>query len=162
MKSAPPHIKPRDRARNKYRVAMAEAERRSKLDPLPSIDPVSAIQWIIDRLYNRLVHASTEVDKLRPGQLTVMTAFGPTDHEWVRAEHQLTAQLARVCSDAAKIGLAERMLNIEEAKAQLILRAFTAAAIDCGIDRDQLRSIAPKFREHLGLLQGAEPEAEAA
>lgn len=137
----------------RYRAAMERAAQAAKMDPLPSVDPITGLQWVIDRLYSRLVHASVEVDQLRPGQLTVMTAYGPTDHEWIRAERQLTDQLAKVCADAAKIGLVDRMISVEEAKAQLMLRAFVAAAVDSGLSHDDLRAIAPKFRENLARLQ---------
>lgn len=148
------------RSSTRYRAAMEHAAIRAGDDPLPSTDPVTALQWVIDRLYSRLVHATVEVDQLRPGQLTVMTQFGPTEHEWVRAERQLTDQLAKICADAAKIGLVDRMISVEEAKAQLMLRAFTAAALDCGIPHDDLRRIAPKFRENLARLQAAPADAQ--
>lgn len=138
-----------------YRAAVEQAARATSVKLLPHVDPHTALQQIVDRLNARLLHAQNEVDQLRPGQLTVMTAFGPIDHEWLRMETSLTAQLTKLCIDIAKVGLAERLVQVEEARANLIVRAFTAAALESGISRDQLRQVAPKFREQLQLLQGA-------
>lgn len=135
---------------------MREAERRAGEEPIPHTDPLNALQWIVNRLYQRLIHASQEVDQLRPGQLTVMTAFGPTDHEWVRAEQALTKQLSEVCINVARVGLAERLVQIEEAKAHLMFRALTESLLDAGVSRDQLRAAGPSFRAKLAALQQQE------
>lgn len=147
------------RSRNRYKLAMDTARAEAAKEPLPNVAPALALQWVVNRLYARLIHASGEVDKLGEGQLTVMTAFGPCDHEWVRAEKELTNQLSKVCVDTLRAGLDERLVQVEEAKAGLMLRAFTEAALESGISRDQLKSMAPAFRSKLRQLQGGEAPA---
>lgn len=120
---------------------------------LPNVEPAAALSWIVNRLHARLLHAASEVDQLGVEDLTTMTAFGPTDHQWIRAERELTNQLSKVCVDVMRVGLGERLVAVEEAKATMLVRAFTNAALRAGISRDQLKEVAPFFREELTAIQ---------
>lgn len=135
-------------------AALHAAKLASEADPLPTVDPATALQEIVNRLTARWRHACQQVDELGPGQLTVMTAFGPIDHEWIRAEQYLADRLARVCIEVERVGLAERMVALEESKAQLFVRALQAAAADVGIPRDKVKALGPALRTQLDIIQG--------
>jgi hypothetical protein len=138
--------------------ALADAAKFADLNPLPHQDVGQVLQNLVDRLAARLYHAQQEVDKLRPEQLTVMTAMGPIDHHWIRAEDGITARLSRLLVDIERNDLAERMVRVEEAKAMMMVRAIQMAAEQVGISRDQVRALGPAIRDQLALLQGGAPE----
>jgi hypothetical protein len=144
-------------------AARAEAERYADEHPLPTADPVGTLQWLLSRRTSMLKVVAKLVDDLAPEDLTVMGTFGPCEHQYVRLEKDLAQEVGALCINMERVGLAERLVNIQEAKATLILRALTAAAEEQGIPRHQLRGLGPAFRRHLTLLQGgASPEGRAA
>lgn len=141
--------------RKLYAVAVREAE-RAGIALAEDTDPADALQFMIDRVMGQYRHAASEVDKLEPSEVTVMTPFGPVDHHWVRAEARFAERLSHLVEASIRAGLAERMVKIEEAKAQLMVRALVAAAEEAGIPRTKLKAIGPAFRRHLTVIQGGQ------
>lgn len=139
------------------RAVLQATQDAAERERLVNVDPAAALQELISRFTARWRHACDEVDQLRPEQLTIMTAYGPVDHEWIRAEERLGAQLAKLCVEVERIGLADRLISLEEAKAQMFVRALQAAAADIGISRDQVRDLGPAFRTRLAQIEAGDP-----
>jgi hypothetical protein len=135
-------------------AARAEARRHADLNPPPHTDPGEALQWLLDRLMDQAKYLAMKVDNLPEDKLTVMTAFGPMDHEYVRAQTRVHAELASLCVNMERVGLAERMVRLQEARALLIIRALTEAALEVGIPRSKLKELGPRFRAKLAGLEG--------
>jgi hypothetical protein len=137
-----------------YHAAMEEARRHAESQVLPAVNPAEALRGLLGRITMQLQHASKRVDELREDELSVMTAFGPVDNEWIRVEARLRQELASLCINMERVGLAERLVNIAEARARLIERALVDAAAEAGIPRSKLKAIGPAFRRNLTALQG--------
>jgi hypothetical protein len=91
--------------------------------------------------------------------LEIMTAFGPVPHQYIRAFADVRKELASLCINMERVGLAERMVRIQEARALLIVQALTEAAAEAGIPRAKLKQIGPAFRRRLQLIEGQGAEA---
>lgn len=144
-------------------AARSEAERYSDSHPLPKAEPVETLQWLLARRTSMLKVVAKLVDELPAEQLTVMGAFGPCEHQYVRLEKDLAQEVGSLCINMERVGLVERMVNIQEARAALVVHALTAAAEEAGIPRHQLKTLGPAFRRHLTVLQGGSqgPEGRA-
>lgn len=137
-----------------YHQARQEAERYAAANPPDPTSPVEALQWLVSRLTSLTKHAAMKADQLREDELTIMTAFGPLDHQWVRLERQYRQELTTMCVNVERVGLAERLVQLEEAKAHLLVQAIQAAAKEAGIPRDKVKRLGPALRKHLTLVQG--------
>lgn len=135
-------------------AARAEARRYADLNPPPQTDPAEALNWLLGRLMDEARYFAMKVDGLKEDELETMTAFGPIDHHYIRAQSRVTKELASLCVNMERVGLAERMVRLQEARAMLIIRALTEAAVEAGISRAKLKEIGPAFRERLQLLEG--------
>lgn len=135
-------------------AARAEARRFADEHPSPALSPAEALQWLVNRVVDQLKHAAHEADSLAVEEMEIMGPFGPIPNVWIRLEADLRKELAGLAINMERVGLAERLVSLQEARAALIVQALTAAAEECGIPRSQLRSIAPAFRRHLALIQG--------
>jgi hypothetical protein len=126
------------------------------------VSPAEALQWLLNRITDQLKHAAHQADSLAENELEVMGPFGPVPNVWIRLEKDLRGELASLGVNLERVGLAERLVNIKEAQATLLINALTAAAEEAGIPRSKLRTLGPAFRRHLTLLQGgASPEGRA-
>jgi hypothetical protein len=148
--------------RRLYHAAREEARRYADAHPSPDIDPAQALQWQVNRLMDLCRHAASKVDELPEDELTIMTQFGPVDHHWVRLEGRYRQELGALCVQVERVGLAERLVRLEEAKAQLLVRAITEAAREVGISRDKVRKLGPALRTQLRLVQGGQSDQAAA
>jgi hypothetical protein len=135
-------------------AARAEARRHADEFPSPSVTPLDALQWLVNRITDQLKHAAHEADRLDPAEMETMGPFGPVPNVWIRLEADLRKELGSLAINMERVGLAERMVNIQEARAALVVQALVLAAEEAGIPRHQLKIIGPAFRRHLTLLQG--------
>lgn len=129
-------------ARTAARVAI---EKR----PSPHTEPIEALQWVINRCADLCRHAADKVDSLGEDELTVMTQFGPVDNQWIRLEERFRRELTDVCVSVEKIGLAERSVRLEEARAVLVISAIRDAAQEAGLTETQIRSLGAGIRKRL-------------
>lgn len=140
-------------------AARAEAARHFEANPLPHTDPAEALQWMVDRITAMLKYAAHQADDLPDAEREVMGAFGPIPHYWIRVENDLRQELSTLCVNVERIGLADRMIRIQESRATLINRAMVAALKEAGVKQAVIREVGPSFVRHLRLIQGG---AEAA
>lgn len=135
-------------------LAREEAQRNAfAAEPL-GIDPGAALQLTLDRAVSMLTFAGAKADALNEDEITVHTAFGPVDHQWIRLERELRQEVAGIAARMVQIGIAEHHLRLKEAQATLLLQAILAAARDAGIPRDKVKRLGPALRTHLEVVQG--------
>lgn len=137
-----------------YHAARKEARDHAALNPPPHTDPGEALQWIVDQLADEVRFHAKVVDGLKVEDLQVMTGFGVVDHASVRALNRSRKELADLCVNMERVGLAERMVRVEEARALLIVQALIEAAAEAGIPRAKLKQIGPAFRRRLTAIEG--------
>jgi hypothetical protein len=135
-------------------AARAEARRFADEHPSPGTTPLDALQWLVNRVTDQLKHAAHRADSLAEDEMEVMGPFGPIPNKWIRLETDLRQELGTLAINMERVGLAERMVNLQEARAALVVQALVAAAEEAGIPRHKLKVIGPAFRRHLTLLQG--------
>lgn len=143
-------------------AAREESRRFAEEHPSPHVDPGEALQWIVNRVFDMLKHAAHEADSLRDDELEVMTAFGPVANHWLRLEADLRQELGTLAVNVERVGLAERMVRLEEAKVALINRAMMAALREVGVPQRKLKELGPAFRRNLQVLQGGGEGGEPA
>lgn len=142
-------------------AARAEARRFAEEHPSPDVDPGEALQWIVNRVFDQLKYAARKADELDEGQVEERTDYGPIPGQWIRMEERLRLELSSLCVNVERVGLAERMVRIQEARALLIVQALTEAAAEAGIPRAKLKQIGPAFRRRLELIEGGSERAAA-
>lgn len=135
-------------------AARAEARRFAADNPSPDVTPAEALQWLLNRVTDQLKFAAHKADNLKDNELEVMTAFGPMPNEWIRLEKDLREELGRLAVNMERVGIAERMVRLQEARALLIIRALTEAALEVGVPRSKLKELGPVFRAKLAVLEG--------
>lgn len=142
-------------------AAREEARRHADAHPSPDADPAEALTWLLARVFDQLKFAASRADNLPEDQMETMTAFGPVPNQWIRLEEKLRVELQSLCINMERVGLAERMVRIQEARALLIVQALTEAAAEAGIPRSKLKQIGPAFRRRLEAIEGGATQVAA-
>lgn len=120
-----------------------------------NINPIDALQEVLDRAVALLRHYADEADNLAEDKLLVDTAFGRMPHHWVRLEQDARAEVERIAGGMVRNGIADRAVKVQEAKAILMVQAIVAAAEEVGIPRAQVRALGPAVRQRLLALEEA-------
>lgn len=142
-------------------MARAEARRHADENPPPHTDPGEILQWMVNRIADQLRYAAAKVDALPEDELEITTPFGVLPHQWVRLEERLRQELTTLCINVERVGLAERMVRIQEARALLIIRALEETLRELGIPKAKLKQVGPLFRQRLLAIEAGNGEANA-
>jgi hypothetical protein len=108
-----------------------------------------------------LTYIMGKVDELAEDEIFVGTAFGPIPNQWLRLEADLRQEVERSAGKMVQLGIADRAVKLQEAKAALMVQALLAAARDAGIPREQVRKLGPALRTRLREAAGELEEAVA-
>lgn len=99
------------------------------------IDPADAVQEVLNAMMAMYRHATLQVAALEEGEYWRETVAGPIPHEWIREQERLGLQVVHTAGKAAGMGIAERRVRLEEARAILfagivdsVLRRFEVPA----------------------------------
>lgn len=133
---------------------MDDASRYLAGKPLDPIDPADALQFVLNRGVALLAYASERVDTLPEDELYISTPFGPVECAWLVMEEKLRKEVGYTAARMVDIGIADRAVQLEEAKAALFVRAVMEAAREAGISRDKIKQLGPAIRVQLELLSG--------
>lgn len=135
------------------KAARAEVARR--VDGVRfDIDPADALQEVLDRAVSMLRVVGSNADEVKEDEMTVMTAFGPIENMWLRLERDLRQEVGALAARMVQIGIADRAVKVQEAKAVLLVQAIQAAAREVGIPRDKVKALGPALRTNLELMSG--------
>lgn len=118
------------------------------------------LQEVLDRAVGGMRYAASEVDKLAPEEFWVskIDAQGNVLHEphkWYQLEVQCRAEVERLAGLMSQLGIAERQVQVEEARAVLIIGAIREAAREAGIEPGKVKVMGQKLRDKLTLAEVA-------
>lgn len=123
-----------------------------------------ALQQCLDRAVALWRFAASQVDKLEIADDPNCSASeddffevvdnpqGPdvvTPNRWYVMEREARLEIEKLASMMTQLGIAERVVRVEEAKAALLVAAVRDACMEAGIDHDQVKLIGAKLREKI-------------
>lgn len=135
------------------RVAAAAARRVAAATYGLPVD-VAPLDALLGELYRSAGHVAwlgSVVAELDDVMVTSMFGLGPS--AWIDLYRKERDHLARVARDCLSAGVEERIVKIEEAKADLIAQAFRGFAVELGHDPAD-PAVRSAFRRHLALVRG--------
>lgn len=112
------------------------------------------MQECLDRAVGGMRYAASEVDKLEPDEFWVSKYDAQGNrltepNKWYQLELTCREEVERLAGMMAQLGLAERAVRVEEAKAALVLSAIRDAARDAGLSQTQMRALGAGLRDRL-------------
>lgn len=129
------------------------------------VSTADAMQECLDRAVALWRFAAQQVDKLdfTPSQPDAFfeTRVGPggatevVPNRWYNLEMVARAEVEKLAGMMTQLGIAERQVQLEEAKAALMIAAIRDAAIEAGFDADQVRALGAALRKRLEDTQTA-------
>lgn len=120
----------------------------------------AVLQEVLDRTVGHYRYAASEVDKLTLQEFWVhgVDDVGNTivePNKWYKLESELRAEIVRLASRMEDLGLAERQVQLEEARAALVVAAIRDAAREAGLNQAQMRKLGQGLRSRLEAAQEA-------
>lgn len=112
------------------------------------VDPAEAVQDILDEAHGAWQYANEQVLRLPEDEYWVESLGTKVPNPWIREQDRLMHMVLQIASKAASMGLAERMVRLEEIQAEIFSAVVEAALIQYGLNFDQRRSI------HESIAQG--------
>jgi len=114
----------------------------------------TALQECLERATGNMRYAASEVDKLGPDEFWVekFDAQGNRlvePNKWYQLEAECRAEVEKLAGMMAGLGIAERMVQVEEAKAALLVAAIRDAAREAGLNGAQVRKLGSALRARL-------------
>jgi hypothetical protein len=120
----------RARNRKKYQELLAVRTEAVKSGLVPhGIDPVRALQTVIDNAVFRYLGEVATNEKLRADGAVLSD----------RRERSLEKDVAYFATLAMQYNLADRQVNVAEARIALMVRVISEAAAEIGIPREQVK-----------------------
>jgi hypothetical protein len=126
-----------------------------------NMDPTEAIQLVLDNLAAMYSHATMQVLTLSEDEYWRETMSGPIPHEWIREQERLGMQIVHTAGKASQMGLAERMVRIEEQQAAIFQVVIEQALIKIGIEADDRRRVHTMIAEGLEDIEGTAEQIPA-
>lgn len=77
---------------------------------------------------------------------------------WLKLYQSERQHLVKVCAEAVRLGLEERVVRMEERKAELMARAFIAALEELGLPQEYLERAPAALRRQLLVLEAQASE----
>jgi hypothetical protein len=78
-------------------------------------------------------------------------------HRWIEMEREARKDIEKLAAMMTQLGIAERVVRVEEAKAALLVAAVREAAMEAGLDHDQVRALGAALRNRLAGAQKRMP-----
>lgn len=119
------------------------------------------LQEVLDRAVGGMRYAASEVDKLSPDELWVKyhdddgNVTNVRMHKWYRLEVECRQEVMKLAGMMQSLGIAERAVRVEEAKAALMVAAVRDAAREAGLSAGQVRALGSALRNRLESMSEA-------
>lgn len=125
-----------DRAVALYRFAVDQVDNLSLPENLPEgVEYLGDLPSASDPLFEVIVNPQGP-DIIQP-------------HRYVIMEREARIEIEKLASMMTQLGIAERVVRVQEAQAVLVIAAVREAAIDAGLDHDQVRKLGAALRTRL-------------
>jgi hypothetical protein len=122
-----------------------------------NIDPLEALLWCVRSAAGEAQYASLQVAELEKA----MQGGGKRAslHPWIKVRQDALERLARFSKMAVDAGVAERLVQVEEAHARLMYRVVACVVADLALSAEQRERAPQLVRQHLELISGQADEA---
>lgn len=70
-------------------------------------------------------------------------------HRWLTMEREARVEVEKLAAMMTQLGIAERVVRVKEAEAALLVAAVREAAIEAGLDNDQVRRLGEALRRQV-------------
>jgi hypothetical protein len=146
-------VKRRNRNARTYGELMRMA-RDNGVSRLPGQTAPQVLQEVLDRCVANWRWACDQLDNLEPEEFWVVKVDAQGNIltepcKWYRLERSASEEVERVAGLVASLGISERLVQVEEAKAVLLVKAVRDAALDAGLDDGQVKALGSALRERL-------------
>lgn len=127
----------------------------NKIDyPVNKVAAIDVLQELLDRCTGNWRWAAGQLDLVPPGQFWVqkIDAQGNVLVEpckWYQLERAAASEVERLAGMVVQLGIDERLVKVEEAKAVLLISAVRDAAREAGIPANQVRALGSALRDKL-------------
>jgi hypothetical protein len=113
------------------------------------VDPAEAVQDVLDEVHGAWQYATQQVMHLDESDYWVDSLGMKVPNHWIREQERLANMIVTIAGRAAGMGLAERMVRLEEMQAEIFGRAVEAALVAAGLNFDQRQAIHGTIAENL-------------
>lgn len=175
----PAHRRRRSETRSRvFRELVHIAATQGATIPL-GVSTGEALQQCLDRAVSLLRFAQDQVDSILPedhDDTIPFSRLSPKDdplyevyenpqgppvirqHRYILMEREARLEVEKLAAMMTQLGIAERVVRLEEAKAALFIAAVREAAIDAGLDHEAVRKLGAALRHRVeGGLQQKQP-----
>lgn len=82
-------------------------------------------------------------------------------HRYLVMEREARIEVEKLAAMMTQLGIAERVVRVQEAQATLIVAAVREAAIEAGLSHDQVRALGSSLRDRLDSAHQKQPSPAA-
>lgn len=128
-------------------------------------DPAEAVQAVLDHIYAAYQYATQQMFSLTEDEYWRETLGGRVPHEWIREQERLALQVVHIAGKASGMGLAERMVRIQEAQAGMFALVVDQVLKELGMganDRHKAHELIAAKLEQQAAIEGTATEVQAA
>jgi hypothetical protein len=118
-----------------------------------NLNPIRVNQRALDEAVRVFEAASIEAEEVPDAERWRSTMVGMLPHEAIRYADERRAEVFNMTSRLIQLGIADRAVKVEEAKASLLAQAVRDAARDAGLTNKQVAALGAALRAR---LEGAE------
>jgi hypothetical protein len=120
----------------------------------PDVSVGEILAWSLRRVHIAMLFAARQADERQLEQFWVqkVDAWGNVlvePNKWFQLERQLREEATRLAARMVDLGLAERLVAMEEAKAVMVAQAVRTAAEAAGLSPTQITRLGEEIRKGL-------------
>lgn len=147
------------------RCAVLEATKaRGDLVIAPTLSTAELLEWALRRVHAAMLWAGQQADGVHPDDYWVeyLDPVGNTrvePNKWAQLERSLRQEAVTLAARMQDLGLAERAVQLEEAKAIQVVGAMRAACEAAGVPPEQVVEVGVQLRRLLEAGVVEEPVA---
>jgi len=130
-------------------------------EEIQHLDPIHALQFVLNRTYAWLQIAIAEVDKLPEDEFWRDSPMGRIENEWVRLEADLRKDVAYLSARMLELDMEDRRAQAVELIAGTIAPVLEGVLDDLDLTKKQQARAKKVVGKHLKLLEGDGSESDA-
>jgi hypothetical protein len=144
-------------------ILKATEEGNVELAVAPATPTGDVLVWALRRIHATMLWAASEGAKVQADEFWVSYYDNQGNvrvepNRWFQLERAMREEAVKLANRMVELGLAERAVVVEEAKAVLVAQAVRTAAEAAGIPNDQIVRLGEELRK--GLEEGTVQDAE--
>ena len=113
-----------------------------------NVQPIDAIQHVVNRAMQWLRFAEGQVDELPENKLFVyVEGQGSIPAQWIHMETNLRAEFGAISEKLIKMGIAEKMVVLKEAEMAIMVGMIQAAMEEAGVPKTKQIAVAKSIRK---------------